>query len=176
LKSHALPFRAIICTAGGWVGGGAGDATFPSAFDDMNSKCVQPALLSSSLACTPGVLEPGGLLILTGSAAAFQPTPTMVAYGLAKAATHALARSLGAPGSGLPLNAVALAMAPHVIDTPGNRKWMAEGADVSTWTPPETIAQMCGEWVTGATTPPPSGSVVEVVTAPGGKTAWITRA
>lgn len=168
-----LPFRAIVCAAGGWVGGGVGDANFPTAMEDMNTKCLQPALLSSTLACTPGLLEPGGLLILTGSAAAFGPTPTMVAYGLAKVATHALARSLAAPGSGLPPGAVSLAMAPHVIDTPSNRKWMAEGADVSTWTTPLEIAKQCGDWVTGVTPPPPSGTVVEVVTAPGGVTRWV---
>ena len=38
-------------------------------------------------------LEPGGLLVFTGASAALGPTSGMAGYGMAKAATHQLARS-----------------------------------------------------------------------------------
>lgn len=37
-------------------------------------------------------LEPGGLLVFSGAGAARGPTPGMAGYGMAKAATHQLAR------------------------------------------------------------------------------------
>lgn len=162
----AAPLRAIVVTAGGWAGGGAGDADFAQKFASMNDCCLTPALAAAALACGASLQE-GGLLLLTGSAAALAPTPTMVAYGLAKAATHALARSLAAPGSGLPPRATALCLAPHVLDTPNNRKWMAEGADTSAWSPPQAIAEQVAAWLQRPLLQPPSGSIVEVTTRAG---------
>jgi NAD(P)-dependent dehydrogenase (short-subunit alcohol dehydrogenase family) len=169
--SPRAPFRAIVCTAGGWEGGGAGEADFESKYKKMEQACLYPALTAAALACTPGVLEPSrGLLILTGSAAALKPAPGMLAYYLAKASTHSLARAVGSGSGGaggLPPGARALCLAPHVLDTPSNRKFMAEGADTSTWTPPLCIARRVGDWVTGAQPPPASGAIVEVVTSAG---------
>ena len=168
------PLGAIICAAGGWVGGKAGDKDFPSSIDTMNV-FLQPSLLAAHLACSPGTLGSDGFLILTGSAAALSPTPTMVAYGLAKSATHSLTRFLGASGSGMPPGAHSLALAPHVIDTPNNRKWMSSGADTSSWTPPSHIARRVGDLIGGNVPSPPSGSILECITT-GGVTDWVTHA
>lgn len=174
------PLDAIICTAGGWAGGGAGDAGMVAATEQMTAVCLNPALTSAHLAAS-GALSPRGLLVLTGSAAALKPTPGMLAYGLAKAATHALARTLAAPGSGLPEGARVACVLPHVIDTPSNRQWMAgPGVDTGAWTPPTHIAQQLHAWAeaqrggSGASSAvplPASGSLVEVVTA-GGVSSW----
>ena len=165
------PFAAILVAAGGWAGGGAvdGDALVAST-EAMLRVCLHPALLGGAVAAHH--LAPGGLLVLTGSAAALGPTPGMLAYGCIKAATHHLAASLAVPSAGLPPGARVLTLAPSVIDTPSNRQYMSgPGVDTGSWTPPAHIAAQCVEWAAGRAAPPPSGSVVEPITA-GGATTW----
>lgn len=48
----------------------------------------------------------------------------MIGYGMAKAAVHQLVKSLAADKSGLPANALAVALLPITLDTPMNRKFM----------------------------------------------------
>uniref|UniRef100_A0A1I7X571 Dihydropteridine reductase n=1 Tax=Heterorhabditis bacteriophora TaxID=37862 RepID=A0A1I7X571_HETBA len=69
-------------------------------------------------------LKPGGLLQLTGAAAASEGTPGMIGYGMAKAAVHQLTSSLASEGSGLPEQCTVLTILPITLDTPMNRKWM----------------------------------------------------
>lgn len=64
----------------------------------------------------------------------------MIGYGMAKAAVHQLTKSLAAKGSGLPKDSLVAAVLPVTLDTPMNRKWMAD-ADTSTWTPLEFVAK-----------------------------------
>ena len=180
------PLRAILCAAGAWAGGGAGDPDFATTFQTMHLANLQPALAAAALAAgggqRPPLLAPGGLLLLTGSAAALRPAPAMLGYALAKGATHALARELAAPGSGLPLGATVLCLAPHVLDTPSNRAGLAGGAPAPpSWTPPAHIAARVAAWVRAcgssggagseaaeeALRLPPSGTIVEVLTAGG---------
>jgi hypothetical protein len=82
-------FSSIVVAAGGWAGGGVGSAgddaaaaALVSSTEAMLRVCLQPALVAGALA--PHVLAPGGLLVLTGSAAAVAPTPGMLGYGMAK--------------------------------------------------------------------------------------------
>ena len=166
------PLRAVVVTAGGWAGGGAGAPNFPASVASMEALNLHPALLAAAL-CARGRLAQGGLLALTGSAAALgAPAPGMLAYYLAKRATHDLARALAAPGGGLPTDATVLAVAPAVIDTPANRRDMGgAGADVGAWTPPDHIAAKLWEWVEGGGRPR-SGAVVEARTAKGA-TTWV---
>jgi hypothetical protein len=176
LGGGAPPLRAVVVAAGGWAGGGAGAPTFPASVASMEALNLHPALLAAAL-CARGRLAQGGLLALTGSAAALgAPAPGMLAYYLAKRATHDLVRALAAPGGGLPEGATALAVAPAVIDTPANRRDMGgAGADVGAWTPPDHIAAKVWEWVEGgAGGRPPSGAVVEPRTAKGA-TTWVSH-
>lgn len=86
--------HAVVCTAGGWTGGGVGDAGLAASTDAMLRVCLQPAIDAARLA--GDFLEPQGTVVLTGAAAALGPTPGMLGYGMAKAATHHLVRSLAA--------------------------------------------------------------------------------
>jgi hypothetical protein len=62
------------------------------------------------------MLQPNGLLLLTGAlgVARLQPTPGMLAYGAAKAAVAQIFRSMAAPGSGLAAGARTVLIAPYV--------------------------------------------------------------
>ena len=154
-----------MCAAGGWVGGGASDepAALVAAHADMLSRCLQPALTAAHFASS-GYLSARGLLLLVGAEAARHGTPSMLAYGCAKAATHQLARSV-AP---LPDGARCLAIAPRVLDTPSNRRWMAD-AETSAWTPLPAVAAkivaLADETASGASGVAPSGALLVPRTA-----------
>jgi len=154
--------------------------TVAAGWADMMSRCLLAPLVGAHAAVK---WMPAGHLVVIGSAAALKPTPGMLAYGTAKAATHHLVQSLGSAGGdcGPGTGRVAWVVAPHVIDTPSNRKWVK--GDTSTWTP---IAELVNGIVHRAGLKRPSsndgdvapavatGSVVEVVTV-GGVTSWTAK-
>uniref|UniRef100_A0A8R1HVE4 Dihydropteridine reductase n=1 Tax=Caenorhabditis japonica TaxID=281687 RepID=A0A8R1HVE4_CAEJA len=111
-------------------------------------------------------LKPGGVLQLTGAAAATGPTSGMIGYGLAKAAVHHLATSLAAEGSGLPQGSSVLTILPVTLDTAMNRKWMPK-ADHSTWTPLSFISESLLKWTTEVSSRPESGSLLKITTSGG---------
>ena len=59
-------------------------------------------------------LRPGGVLQLTGAAPALEGTAFMMGYGMAKAAVHQLTKSLAGNKTGLPSDALAVAILPSV--------------------------------------------------------------
>jgi len=151
---------AILCVAGGWAGGNTANKDFIKSCDMMWKQSVWTSCIAAELAAKH--LKEGGLLTLTGAHPAQDGTPGMIGYGMAKGAVHQLVRSLGDSESGLPANATAAAILPITLDTPMNRKWMAN-ADFSTWTPLETVAELFYGWADGKSRPE-SGSLIQVVT------------
>lgn len=94
----------------------------------------------------------------------------MIGYGMAKAAVHQLVKSLADHKSaGLPEDTTTLAILPVTLDTPMNRKWMPK-ADHSSWTPLEFVAEQFFKWTQESSSRPPSGSLVQLVTAGGNTT------
>jgi dihydropteridine reductase len=177
--------NAVVCTAGGWVGGNAADEGLGAGADSMHALCLQTSLAAAHVAAS-GALAEGGTLVLTGSAAALTPQPGMLAYGASKAATHYLTKSLAVQGSGLPAQSRVLCVLPKVIDTPSNRKYMmGPGVDTGSWTPPAHIASKIVEWcekgaeaggkgaavssggASSSSSLPPSGALVLVDTSKG---------
>jgi dihydropteridine reductase len=169
----------IVVTAGGWAGTGVSGegGAVAAGWADMIAKCLLPP---TAAAHTAVKWMPRGHLVVLGSAAALKPTPTMLAYGTAKAATHHFVRSLGAAGGdcGPHTGRVAWVVAPHTIDTPSNRKWVK--GDTSSWTPmahlvegvlARTRTDDSASGGAGAAEGVPTGSVVEVVTE-AGRTSW----
>ncbi|XP_047040840.1 dihydropteridine reductase-like [Helicoverpa zea] len=150
---------AVICVAGGWTGGNLCD-NFSKKSDVMWRRSVWPSAIAASVATKH--LCPGGLLALTGAIPALKGTPEMIGYGMAKAAVHQLTKSLGAENSGLPANAVAVALLPLALDTPMNRKLMPK-ADFTSWTPLSFVAQLLEKWISGQERPA-SGSLVALIT------------
>ncbi|KAI2801928.1 hypothetical protein RDWZM_000617 [Blomia tropicalis] len=152
---------AIICVAGGWAGGSAANKDFIKNSELMIRQSVWSSLIAAKLASK--FLKEEGLLTLTGAKAALDPTPGMIGYGMSKAAVHHLVSSLSAEKGGLPKNSSVLAVLPITLDTPMNRKFMAN-ADFSTWTPLSFVADLFYKWSTEVSTRPKSGSLVQLVT------------
>ena len=131
---------AIINVAGGWAGGNAASPEFLTNSQLMWSQSVCSSLLTASLAAK--FLSNNGVLTLAGAAPSIDsaPTPGMMGYGMAKAAVHQLTKSLADPASGLPKDALVVAIAPITLDTPMNRKWMSS-SDFTAWTKLTYVAE-----------------------------------
>lgn len=158
---------AILCVAGGWAGGNAASAEFIKNADLMWKQSVWSSTISARLGSK--FLKEGGLIQLTGAAAALDGTAGMIGYGLAKAAVHQLTKSLADPKTaGLPDGTAVLAILPITLDTPMNRKWMSK-ADFSTWTSLTFVAELLHKWTTDKGERPPSGSLLKLTTL-GGQT------
>lgn len=151
----------VFCVAGGWAGGNASSADFVKNCDLMWKQSVWSSVISSSISSK--FLKEGGILQLTGAAAAETGTPGMIGYGMAKGAVHHLVKSLSMDGSGLPKNSNVLAILPITLDTPMNRKWMPK-ADFSSWTPLALLGEKFLLWTTTPSTRPPTGSLLKIVT------------
>jgi len=104
---------------------------------------VRSAISASHMAAH--LLNPGGLLVLTGAAGALRGTPGMIGYGVSKTAVHHLVESLSHSDSKLPTDTTVVGILPITIDTPANRSSMPK-ADYSTWTPPQIFATTLLEW------------------------------
>lgn len=122
----------------------------------MLKQSVWPSIISTRLAGL--LLSDDGLVVLTGAKPALEGTPTMMGYGLAKAATHQLVKSMAAKGSGLPSTSASLAILPITLDTPMNRKWMPN-SDFSEWTPLDFVTKLFEKWIRNQERPK-SGSLV----------------
>ncbi len=131
----------IICCAGGWSGGSASSTSFLESVDKMLQLNTMSAALAAHIASLK--LNKSGVLVLFGAEAAREATPGMVGYGMSKAATHHLVKSLSKdekfPGK-------VICLLPITLDTPSNRKYMSD-QDMSTWTPMPLISKQIEEWI-----------------------------
>ena len=137
---------AVVAVAGGWKGSSISSPALFDSTDAMLAANVLSSLSSAHIAAR--YLLPHSLLLLTGAAAATSPagTPSMIAYGLSKAAVHHLTLSLSSHDSELSARGIRVAcLLPVTIDTPGNREVM-RGADYADWTPTHEFAQHALRW------------------------------
>lgn len=161
-------YDAVVCAAGGWAGGYPGDDEFMESLHLLFRLNIATAASAARIAQLH--LADSGLVVLTGAAAAMSGTPFMAAYGMSKAATHHLVKSMAL--GGLPAGATALSVMPYTIDTPANRANMPDG-DTSTWTPPSHFADRILGWAQGDDIPA-SGSLVAAITK-GGATEFVVE-
>jgi len=148
---------------GGWLGGNVKDEAIFDGVDKMFNFNVQSSVASAHIAAH--FLKEGGLLVLTGADAALSPTPSMIAYGITKAATHHLIASLVPAGSGLPKDASVLGILPICLDTPTNRQAMPT-ANFDDWTPLPVVSALLLGWAEGKDRPK-SGTLVSIATKSG---------
>jgi len=162
---------AVLCVAGGWAGGNAKSKNFIKNSDLMWKQSVWTSSISASIASHH--LKEGGLITLPGALPALNGTAGMIGYGMAKAAIHQLTFSLANDKSGLPSNAVVVAILPMTLDTPMNRKGMPN-ADFSSWTTLEYVANLFYGWTQNVEVPK-TGSLVSMETNNGNTSLNITQ-
>jgi len=160
-KVGSEKFDALFCVAGGWAGGDASHENFVKNTDLMMKQSIWTSVISANVAAKH--LKEGGLLTLAGAEPCLAGTSFMIGYGLSKAAVHQLTASLAQKGGGLPEGAVVQCILPKTLDTPMNRKFMAN-ADFTTWTPMSYIAEMFTKWAEDPSSRHPSGSLVKILT------------
>eukprot|EP00941_MAST-03F_sp_MAST-3F-sp1_P003746 g3746.t1 len=170
LLEHSQQFDLVLSVAGGWAGGDIGADDLIESMETMWQMNMHSAVVAAQVAKT--YLKDGGLLVLTGAAAATGPTPGMLSYGVSKAATHHLTASLASPG-GLfdstfdgKVGRTAIAILPETIDTLSNRQGMPD-ADFSTWTDPDDIAKEVRRYIENPRDCPAPGSLVQCKTEHG---------
>jgi len=154
-------FDALFCVAGGWAGGDAANKNFIKNTDLMMKQSIWTSVISANVAAQH--LKEGGLLQLTGAEPCLAGTHFMIGYGLSKAAVHQLTASLAQEGGGLPKGAVVQCILPKTLDTPMNRKFMAN-ADFTTWTPMPYIVDMFTNWIEDPSSRHPNGSLIKILT------------
>jgi dihydropteridine reductase len=162
-KGGGNKINAVICVAGGWAGGNSLDENLIKNTEAMISQSVYSSIIASKIAST--YLADDGLLALTGAKAALGSTPSMLAYGLSKAAVIQLTKSLADPSSGLPSKSKVVCVLPITLDTKSNREGMPN-ADFSSWTPLKVLAEEYFKWSNNESDVK-SGSLIEVSTEKG---------
>eukprot|EP01091_Cochliopodium_minus_P020172 TRINITY_DN8727_c0_g1_i1.p1 TRINITY_DN8727_c0_g1~~TRINITY_DN8727_c0_g1_i1.p1 ORF type:complete len:235 (-),score=63.75 TRINITY_DN8727_c0_g1_i1:183-887(-) len=156
-------FDCVINVAGGWVGGGILDEGLLQSIDKMWNFNVQSSILCSQIAAKH--LREGGLLVLTGASAGLGPTPSMLGYGISKAATHHIIKSLSTNDSGMPKNSTVVGILPITLDTKPNRESMPK-ANFDNWTPLSFVSNLLVDWSSGDDRPG-NGSLIKLKTENG---------
>jgi dihydropteridine reductase len=193
----------VVCAAGGWAGNPpmannvnrdtimAHAQAYGETMDHMRRVNLNPVLATGFL--IPYYMSRDSLLVMIGATAALQPTPDMLAYGMAKAATHFCVQSFGATTtqsldpksvrdrSPLHYPVTVVGLLPTILDTPRNRETMTNPRNNNnnnnsepslSWTPPRDIAVQIGEWVQTPALRPHSGALIRVFTNQQGETTF----
>ncbi|ELR16129.1 dihydropteridine reductase [Acanthamoeba castellanii str. Neff] len=142
LKDQNATLDAVICVAGGWLGGNVKEESIFDGVDKMFEFNVQSSIASAHIAANS--LKEGGVVVLTGADAALGPTPSMIAYGITK------------------VDSSVLGILPICLDTPTNRKSMP-GANFDDWTPLPVVAGLLLGWAEGKDRPK-SGTLISIAT------------
>ncbi|CAM9497085.1 unnamed protein product [Choristocarpus tenellus] len=169
LRRGKDPINLVWCAAGGWAGGWVGDEEDAGlrAVESMWKVNALSSVMSVHLASH--VLDDSGLLVLTGANAALHGTPSMVGYGMSKAATHHLLHSVAHEERTTPGSWNVAAILPTVIDTPANREAMGT-THAESWVKPEDIANKVAGWVNPG--PRPQNGAMISVSQSKGRTFW----
>lgn len=153
---------AVINVAGGWCGGNASKANFVANVDLALKQSVWTSAISSNVACNH--LKEGGFFVLPGAAPVLDgATAGMIAYGASKAAVHHMLLSVSSPKGGLAANTTSICLAPVILDTPNNRKFMPK-SDFTTWTSLDFVAEKFQLWTENAESRPANGCTIKLVT------------
>jgi NAD(P)-dependent dehydrogenase (short-subunit alcohol dehydrogenase family) len=139
LAEAAGSVDVLVNGVGGFGGGEPVEKSDLALWDHMYRLNLRTAV-AASRALIPGMRAKGrGAIVNVSSQAAATRPAGLAAYAASKAAVVVLTETLQKELArhDIRVNAVA----PGTIDTPANRRAMP-GADVSTWTPPERIADV----------------------------------
>jgi len=184
----STPVSAVFCCAGGWRGGSSGVSGGLSS-NDLGSAIVSArsgfvhsvfemwdknvASASFATALSPALTD-GGLMVFVSSSSSLCPTPSMIGYGLSKAAVNHLVSSLAAEVVNRDAHkqtlsgTVVVSLLPGTLDTPSNRDAMpSTDGRYPSWTPLEEVSRRLVLWLITPATRPSSGALVVVNTTDG---------
>nr|AGU68130.1 6,7-dihydropteridine reductase [Strigomonas oncopelti] len=159
---------SVVNVAGGWAGGDISQTTTARDVEVMFRQSVLSSVVAAHVYARIGA--PSSLLVLTGAAAATQPTPSMIAYGMAKSSVHFLCKSVAQDPAVQAKHGRVVCLLPTTLDTQGNREAMPD-ASRAEWTPLGDVADKIVGWSSNEVCPA-SGSLVHIVTKTG-KTRFV---
>ena len=151
-------FEVIIHTMGAFAGGAPVQETSTDTWNQMLNVNLNAAFFLMRAALPHLLKQKWGRVLAVGSRSAVQPGRGLSAYGVSKAGLQAFMAVLAVElnGSGVTANTVL----PSVIDTPANRKAMAE-ADFSRWVKPDAIANLL-LWLASDDTAAVNGAAIPI--------------
>jgi NAD(P)-dependent dehydrogenase (short-subunit alcohol dehydrogenase family) len=135
---HGGKLDVLAHVLGGFAGGDPTSETSEDAWDKMMTLNLRAAFLTVRAALSKMLDHRYGRIVAVGSRVGVEAVPGLSAYGVSKAGLNALIRTVALENAdnGITANVVL----PSVIDTPANRRAMAD-ADFDRWVAPKVLAQ-----------------------------------
>jgi NAD(P)-dependent dehydrogenase (short-subunit alcohol dehydrogenase family) len=129
----------LYSTVGGFAGGNYIWDTDETEFNKMINMNLKPSFFIAKHFAKLVKETSGGSICFTSAFTGVNPEVKKAAYGSAKASLIHLVKTLALEGK--EINLTANAIAPYIIDTPANRKWM-QNENYEKWLKPEEIGEL----------------------------------
>jgi len=129
----------LFSTVGGYFGGKTLWDTNEADWENIIKINLKTSFLIAKYFAKFVVDSYGGAICFTAAEVGIHAESKKAAYGVSKSALIHLVKSLALEGGQIKLSVNAIA--PYVIDTPSNRKWMKD-SDFSGWIKPEEIGEL----------------------------------
>ena len=129
----------LYSTVGGFAGGKNIWEVEESELDKMFSMNLKSSFFIAKHFSGLVKKSSGGSICFTAAFTGVNPEVKKAAYGSSKAALIHLVKTLDLEGK--EINLTANAIAPYIIDTPANRKWMKD-SDYETWLKPKEVGEL----------------------------------
>ncbi|MGA9293500.1 MAG: SDR family NAD(P)-dependent oxidoreductase [Ignavibacteriaceae bacterium] len=129
----------LYTTVGGFSGGKSLWETEVSEWDKMINMNLKTSFLIAKYFALLVKNSAGGSICFTAAFTGLNPEINKSAYGVSKSGLVHLTKSLALEGEEINLSVNAIA--PYIIDTPANRKWMKD-SDFSKWVKPAEIGEL----------------------------------
>ncbi len=129
----------LFSTIGGFWGGKDISETPLNEWDKMFDINLKTNYLIAKYFCSIVKQSAGGSICFTAASSALKPQAKRAAYDASKSALISFVKTLALEGADFNLSANALA--PYIIDTASNRKWMPD-SDFGSWVKPEEIGKL----------------------------------
>ncbi len=139
IKSDKGTSFFLFSTVGGFFGGKTIWETELSDWDEMFNKNLKTNFLLAKYFSGIVKYSAGGSICFTAALTGLEAETKKGAYGASKSALVHLVKTLALEGKSIRLSANAIA--PYIIDTYNNRKWMKD-SDFDTWIKPREIGQV----------------------------------
>lgn len=139
LKPSKDKYLFLFSTVGGFRGGKTLEYTELEDWDKMFDMNLKTNFMIAKYFSGLVRESAGGSICFTSASSALNKSPKKGAYDASKSGLISLVKTLALEGADIKLSANSIA--PYIIDTPNNRKWMS-GSDFDKWIKPEEIGRI----------------------------------